>query len=71
MHQRYPACQHDEAADRIAMAAEEFGQRMHDDISAMIDRADQIGAGEGIVDDQRHAGLARDRGDRLDIGDGA
>ena len=59
------------AADRIAVAAEEFGERMHDDVGAVIDRLAQIGRGERVVDDQRHAGLARDIGDRLDVGDDA
>ena len=27
----------------------------------------QIGRGERVVDDERHAGLVRDRGDRLDV----
>ena len=50
---------------------EKFRQRMHDDVGAVIDRADQIGRRQRVVDDQRHAGLAGDRGDRLDIGDAA
>ena len=61
----------DDAAERIAVAAEEFRQRMHDDVGAVVDRADQIGRRQRVVDDQRHAGLARDRRDRLDIGDAA
>ena len=44
---------------------------MHDDVGAVIDRADQIGRRQRVVDDQRHAGLAGDGGDRLDIGDAA
>ena len=53
------------------MAAEEFGQRVHDDVGAVIDRLDQIGRRQRVVDDQGHAGLARHGGDRLDVGDGA
>ena len=53
------------------MAAQKFRQRMHDDVGAVIDRADQIGRGQRVVDDQGHAGLAGDGGDRLDIGDAA
>jgi len=39
--------------------ARKLRQRMHDDIGAMIDRADQIGRRQRVVDDQGHAGLAR------------
>ena len=53
------------------MAAEEFRQRVHDDVGAVIDRLDQIRRRQRVVDDQRHAGLARHRRDRLDVGDGA
>ncbi len=53
------------------MAAEEFGERMHDDVGAEIDRLAQIGRRQRVVDDQRHVGLARDLGDRLDVGDDA
>ena len=61
----------DDAADRVAVAAEEFRQRVHDDVGAVIDRADQIGRRQRVVDDQRHAGLARHGRDRLDVGDAA
>ena len=44
---------------------------MHDNVGAVVDRADQIGRRQRVVDDQRHAGLAGDRRDRLDIGDAA
>ena len=53
------------------MTAEKFRQRMHDDIGAVIDRRDQIWRRQRVVDDQRHAGLARHRCDRLDVGDAA
>ena len=53
------------------MAAEEFGQRMHHDVGAVLDRLAQIGRGQGVVDDERHAGALGDRGDRLDVGDDA
>ncbi len=49
------------------MAADELGQRMHDDVGAMLDRAQQIGAGQRVVDDQRQAVLAGDVADLLDI----
>ena len=53
------------------MAAQKLGQRVHDDVGAVVDRADQIGRRQRVVDDQGHAGLARDRRDRLDVGDAA
>ena len=59
------------AADRVAVAAEEFGQRMHDDVGAVVDRLAEVGRRQRVVDDQRHAGASRDVGDRLDVGDDA
>ena len=61
----------DHAADRVAVTAEEFGERMHDDVGAVVERLAQIGRGQRVVDDQRHLGFARDLGDRLDVGDDA
>src|SRR5499427_8845290 len=61
----------DQAADRVAVAAEEFGQRVHHDVGAVVDRLAQVRRRQGVVDDQRHAGAARDVGDRLDVGDDA
>ena len=55
----------DDAADRIAVAADEFGQRMDDDVGAMLDRPHQIGRGQRVVDDQRQAVLAGDVADLL------
>ena len=61
----------DQPADRVAVAAEKFGQRMHDDVGAIIDRLAEIGRGQRVIDDQRHACVLRDLGDRLDVGDDA
>jgi hypothetical protein len=44
---------------------------MHHDVGAVVDRLAEIGGGQRVVDDQRHAGLLRDVGDRLDVGDDA
>ena len=50
----------DHAADRIAVAAEKFRQRMHDDVGAVLDRLHRVGRRQRVVDDERHAGaLAR------------
>ena len=57
----------DHAAHRIAVAADELGQRMDDDVGAVLDRPHQIGRGQRVVDDQRQAVLARDVADRLDV----
>ena len=61
----------DHAADRVAVAAEKFRQRMHDDVGAIVDRLAQIRRRQRVVDDQRHAGALGDLGDRLDVGDDA
>ena len=52
-----------------AMAAEELGQRMHDDVRAVVDRPHQDRRGYGVVDDQRHAVPMRHFGQRLDVAD--
>ena len=61
----------DGAAKRVAMAAEKLRQRMHDDIGAILDRPHQIGRGERVIDDQRHAGFLGDRGDGGDVSNNA
>ena len=43
----------DDAADGDAVAAQELGGGMHDDVGAVLDGAAQIGRGEGGVDRQR------------------
>ena len=53
------------------MAAEKFGRRMDDHIGAILEGPDQIGRGQRIVDDERHAGALGDLGDRLDVADHA
>src|SRR5262249_57684547 len=58
-------------ADRVAVAAEKFRERMHDDIGAVVDWLAQIGRGQGVVDDQRNSRVLGDLADRLDIGDDA
>ena len=58
---------HDDAAHRIAMAADELRQRMHDDVGAIFDRPDEIGRRQRVVDDQRKTMLVRDFGDGLDV----
>jgi hypothetical protein len=57
----------DRAADDGAVAAEELGGRVHDDVGAVLERADEVGRRDRVVDDERHAGLVRDVGDRADV----
>ena len=37
------------------MPSHEFGQRMHNDVGAVVDRPDQDRRGHCVVDDERHA----------------
>ena len=55
------------AADGGAVTADVFGQRMDDDIRAMLEGLAQIRGGDRVVDDQRHAVLVRDLGQLLQI----
>ena len=52
-----------------AVAADELRQRVHDDIRAVLDGPGYKGRGKRIIDDERHAVIVRDFGDRLDIQD--
>src|SRR5207253_10091292 len=61
----------DETADGVAVPAQEFRERVHDDIGAVVERPTQVRRRQGVVDDQCHAGALRDGGDRLDVGDNA
>ena len=49
------------------MAAHEFGERVDDDVGAVIDGAGEVGRGEGVVDHERNAVLVGDFGDGFDI----
>ena len=53
------------------MATDKFGERMDDDVGAEIDGLAEIGRRKRVIDDQRHAGLARNFSDGLDVGDNA
>ena len=59
----------DRAAHAIAVAAQVLGERMHDDVGAVLDRAQQVGAGHGVVDDERDSGGVCHLGERRDVGD--
>ena len=59
----------DGAAERRAVAAEKFRQRMNRDIGAVIEGFQQDRGGDGVVDHQRHAMTMRDLRQRLDVAD--
>src|SRR6185295_12755793 len=61
----------DGAADRVAVPAQELGERVHDNVGAEVLGPAQVGGGERVVDDQRHAGLSGDGGDRRQVDDDA
>ena len=50
------------------MAAQVLGERMHHDVGTMLDGAQQIGGGHGVVHDQRHAMAVGHIGQRADVG---
>ena len=49
------------------MSADEFRSRMDDDVGAVLDRTDQVGRAEGIVDDDRQTVLMRKLRNHVDI----
>ena len=53
----------------VAVAGEELGRRVHDDVGAELERLLQQRGGEGVVDDHVRAGLVGRLDDRLDVGD--
>ncbi len=55
------------AAERGAMAAHEFRQRMHDNVGAVLDRPQQDRRCHRIVDNERHAMRMRDLRQLLDV----
>ena len=61
----------DDATDRVAVSAHEFGQRMHDDVGTVLLGAAEIRRRQRVVDDQRHAGLFGNGGDGRDVDDDA
>ena len=59
----------DGTAQGRAMTSEELGQRVHDDVGAVIDRLEKDGSGHRIVDHQRDAVAVGYFGQRLDVAD--
>ena len=58
----------DRPTHAVAVAAQVFGERVHDDISTVFDRTQQVGAGYGVVHNQRNARCVRNLGECFDIG---
>ena len=61
------AAVHDHAAEGGRVAVEIFGRRMDDDVRAQRERAAKDGRDEGVVHDEQHVVLFRDRGDLAEI----
>ena len=53
------------------MAGQELGGRMNHDIGTPIERTQQVGRRQGVVDDQRDSRRVRDLGNRFQIDDQA
>ena len=60
------AAVHDDPADGRAVAAQEFGGAVDDDVGAPLERPAQIRRGERVVDHQRDRVLASDRRDLVE-----
>ena len=59
----------DRSRDRRAVTADVLRRRVHDDVGAPLDRTDQVGGGDGVVDDEGDADLVSESGDPLDVED--
>ena len=59
---------HDHAAEGGAVAADELGGGFHNDVGAVLQRAEQVRGGEGVVHDHRQVVLVGDGGDGLEVG---
>ena len=57
------------AAQGRAVTAHQLRQRVHDDVGAVLDRAQQDRGRHGVVDDQRNAVAMGDVGERGQVGD--
>ena len=56
-------------ANRNAVAAQELGDRMHDDVGTMLERLEEVRRGKGVVDHERQPGVMCDVGDGRDVHD--
>ena len=58
---------YDHAAEARAVSAEELRRRVHNDVRAVLDGAQEVGRGKGVVDDDGYALRVRCLCDRLDV----
>ena len=63
------AAVHNDAAERGAVAADELRCGVNHNVSAVLERANQVGRAEGIIDHERQAVLMCDRRNRVDVRD--
>ncbi len=63
------ACEHEGAAEHVAVAAEIFRGRVHDDIGAECERLLQDRRGKGVVAGEQRALCVRDLRERDDVRD--
>src|SRR5690348_13062755 len=59
----------DDPSERGAMAAQEFGERMHNNVRPVIDRTQQDWGGNRVIDDQRNPVFVSDVGKRGNVTD--
>jgi hypothetical protein len=60
---------HQRAHDHVAVAGEDLGDRVKDDVGAELERLLQQGCGERVVDDDRRPGLVAGLDEPLHVGD--
>ena len=59
----------DYASQCRAVAADELGSRVNDDVGAVLDRPDQVRSAESVVDNHRKPIFVGDLRDRVDVRD--
>jgi hypothetical protein len=59
----------DDAADGVAVAANEFGRRIEDNRRAVLDGTAEVGRGEGVVDDERNLARVGQGGELFQVED--
>ena len=64
-----PAAVHDDSAESRPVPSHELGQRMHNDIRAVLDRPQQDRRRDRVINDQWHAMLVGHVRERFDIAD--
>ncbi len=60
---------HNDAAEGRAVAADELSSGVNNDISAVLNRTDEVRGTEGVVDYERQTVLMCDGGNGVDVGD--